>query len=235
MAGRTGQVPEDARHGSRPTTESDSAPSVSRDVVRTLPVEATHDPMTPRACSPTDQATGARQSPRCAGCRPGTSARACRCPWLAAAGRRFLPMRSSAHRGRIGRRRWRAESADARVASSALCAARAGAAPGSGLLTDKGEATARPGRAFRHSGERGGAVLGHARGRACRPNGGGRGVPPDGTDGTAPVRHVSSDHSFLPLGGAASGRSALGGTACGPSDFGESASGPSALRRHLIW
>jgi hypothetical protein len=59
------------------------------------------------------------------------------------------------------------------AASSALCAPRAWSAPGAGLLRDKGGTAARPVQTFRHSGERGGPLRGHAHGRASRPKGGG--------------------------------------------------------------
>lgn len=116
---------------------------------------------------------GAPTPPRCAACRWETSAQVRRCPWPAAADRRPPCWPSSVGRGRGGRRRRRAESADARGASSALCAARACWAPGAGLLKDRVHAAARPGQAFRHSGEREGPAQGHAHRRGSRPNGGG--------------------------------------------------------------
>lgn len=58
------------------------------------------------------------------------------------------------------------------VASSALGAPRACAAPGGGIRTDVWGTTARPVRALRHSGERGGTPPGHAHDRPRRRNGG---------------------------------------------------------------
>ncbi|MDH6587765.1 hypothetical protein M2161_006871 [Streptomyces sp. SAI-133] len=232
-AARTGQVRAGGKDRSPSEAGSGPALPVSAGAVPAPLTETARGPATARERGPDGpdpewDPGGGPPRPQCAWGQLKTLARTYLFPWPAAADRRFLPTSSKARRGRGGPRRWRAESAAARGASSALCAVRVCwvcRACGTGLLKDMGDAVARSGRGFRHSGERDGLAQGHAPGPGSRPNGGGPGLPPDrpeqlpiGGPGSSPCGTGVTTHARR----ASSGRSSLllGGTAPGPCGFG---------------